>query len=116
MLPDFSQKDNPESQPTTLGKNALACRVPPAFSFRNPDFHPGVADDLRFRDPRSGYLLQSEAEVNAAAIIQLYAIGVGLTRRQICCTDVENPLLGGRIPTKRSVRRGRTDRLVYVRG
>jgi len=35
-------------------------------------------------DPRSGYLLQSETEVNAAAIVQLYAIDISLTRRQIC--------------------------------
>jgi len=48
----------------------------------------------------SGYLLQSETEVNGAAIVQLYAIDVGLTRRQIPRIDVENPLLGRGIPTK----------------
>ena len=78
-----------------------------------------MLDDSKFRtaaDPRSGHLLQSEAEVNAAAIVQQYAIDVSLTRRQTCRTDVENPLLGGRIPTKRSVRCCRTNRLVHIRG
>ena len=47
---------NPTSgHQTTLGKNALACRAPPMFSFRNPDVHPGTLDDLKFRDPRSGF-------------------------------------------------------------
>jgi hypothetical protein len=44
----------------------------------------GVRDELKSRTPaypRSRYLLQSEAEVNAAAIVQLYAIDVSVTRR-----------------------------------
>jgi len=83
--------------------------LPQAFNSSAVIQEQALSDARPFRSS-----VQAEPESDEAAIVELDAVDISLARSKIRRTDVENPLLTGRIPAKRDIRTSGADRFVHI--